>query len=739
MNIGPTLNSNQSIERVQGDGGPVQVTDEDLAVFKSELRIVQSMATKSVMSRRIINEETRFCIWEGQADDGRKHDSEWHDRGAFPFEGASDARVRIADDTVNDHVRLCMSAYNRGVPSIVGHDAQGAQWGARMQRLLDHEVKNVMGQRARVEMQRFLQYVNGDSPAACMMGVYWHQETGLRMQDVTIDDLVQQVMQQMQQTGAQAGEQEAEAIKGLFQDPAQEETALKLFENYFPKVKPARAQKAVKMLRKTGECSIPMPYLRVNEPRWVAHRLFEDVFLPANTAGDMQRGRYYHVREWLTEAEVREKEVSEGWSPEFIEEVLKYEGRTFFPEYYRARMNEIELRQATVEENKGYYEVLRTYFRAVNDDGVMGVYILTWHAFVDFPAHDRVLLDYPHGKYPGAWLQREILNVRLMDSRGIPEMMMTDQWSAKTLHDLTMDRATLTTIPPIFVPANRPNIELKMGPLSKIKRNRSEDYELMKFGEADDHDKAIARIEKRIAKYYGTAHPEIPPEQTTLTQQDFVDDFLAVLTEIYWQTLQLCQYYLTDDELRQITGATPDEPLFNSTDEIQGRFGLSLCMNVGDVMNRKQMMDEVEVVAQQILPTDTLSTVDRSKLARALLQKVDANLAADVCLPVESANQRELDDEDNNLAKIMAGVQPPMMEQGQNFAARMQRLQENVQKNKALQQRLQAQPDSMAILQERMKHLQFMQQQEQNKQIGRVGAKSALADIAAPTADGAAA
>ena len=95
-------------------------------------------------------------------------------------------------------------------------------------------------------------------------------------------------------------------------------------------------------------------------------------------------------------------------------------------------------------------------------------------------------------------------------------------------------------------------------------------------------------------------------------------------------------------------------------------------------------------------------------------------------MPVDVATERELNDEDDNLAKIMAGVEPQMATQGQNFAARLQRIQENLQKNPAMQQRLQAQPDSLAIFQARVKHLSFQVQQQQNASTGRTGAKPAL-------------
>ncbi len=720
----------RSIERVADDGAPCPVLDEDLQVFKDELRLIQSQATKSVMSRRIINEETRFCIWEGQADDGRKHDDTWSEKKAFPFDGASDARVRMADDVVEDRRRLCMAAWTRGEPKIVSRDLQGADWGERMATLLNHEVHTVMGMRARTELKRFLEYVHGDSPAASVMGVYWHQETGLRMEEVKLEDLVGLVVQELQKLGVSVSEPEEVELLALLQDASREAEALELFKKYFPRVKPGRAAKAVRQLRTEGVCSIPMPYIRANEPRWVAHRLFEDLFLPPNSAGDFQRVRYYHVREWLTEAEIREKAVSEGWDGDFCEEVLKFEGKTFFPEYYRARMNEIELRQASVEENKGYYEIIRTYFRATNEDGIMGVYLLTWHHQVDYAAHDRVLLDYPHGQYPGVFLARETLNVRLLDSRGVPELMMTDQWSAKTLHDLTMDRATITTIPPVFVPANRPDVKLKIAPLGQIKRNRKDDYEAMSFGAAQDHDKALARIERRSADYFGQPHPEIAEAKTTTNQQDFVDDFLAALGEIYWMTLQLCQAYLSGDELRAITGAANDEPLFRGTEEIQGKFGLRMAVNIGDVTNQEALVKKIEVIAEKVLPMDSLSTVQRDKLTRWAMRGIDPNLAADVTVPVDVATQRELDDEDGNLAKIMAGIEPPMAEAGQNFGARLQRLLDWPQRNPAMAQRIQTQPDSLAMYQARLKHLQFMVAQQNNKQIGRLGAKPALPETA---------
>jgi len=292
-----------------------------------------------------------------------------------------------------------------------------------------------------------------------------------------------------------------------------------------------------------------------------------------------------------------------------------------------------------------------------------------------------------------------------------------------------VDRAEITTIPPVFVPANRPDIRLKIGPLSQIKRNRREDYEVMNFGTAQDHDKALDRIERRTALYYGQRHKDIAPEETAIAQQDYVDDFLAALQMIYWQTLQLCQYYMDEGTLRSITGARSNEPLFRTLEEIQGKFGLNITVNIADVTDPGSLLKKYEMISKHILPDDSTGTINRARLSNRLMRGLDPNLADEVCDPVNQATQRELDDEDNNLAKIAAGIEPEMKDRGQNYAARLERLMASIQKNPLLQQRIAAQPDSQEILDRRVQHLQFMIQQfGENRQTGRVGAKPALED-----------
>jgi hypothetical protein len=64
-------------------------------------------------NRQADADATRYCRWEGQSADGKKHDR----RGAtaFPWDGASDTRPFLADAIINEKVALLTSAFWRAI------------------------------------------------------------------------------------------------------------------------------------------------------------------------------------------------------------------------------------------------------------------------------------------------------------------------------------------------------------------------------------------------------------------------------------------------------------------------------------------------------------------------------------------------------------------------------------------------------------------------------------------------
>ena len=711
-------NAETNLEIVAGDGGNAALPKDELTKFKDECAQIARAAAYNVNERRFAAEETRFTIWEGQSPDGRKHADAQDGKPAFPFEGASDARIRLADMIVNERVLILTAAALRNLPRVKGLELENEDLGHRLSTLLKWFLKNKLGSQYFREIVKLAQYQEADSPAGAILGVWWEQEVQLEMKTLT----TQQVAMTLQQMGVDPSalaELEAQML-----NPERDDETAEALQQLVPHLTTKRAKQVVADLRDHGQAEFPSPYLKNDHPVVCAYRLFEDIFMPTNTS-DGQRCRCYFVREWVSEAELRERIVSQGYDEEFVTEVLKHEAESMFP-LYRRNPTQGDFMVIKQEESKdsyrGMYELVHPYFKAVNEDNVPGIFYFPMHGQVDFAAHDRRLLDFKHGEYPFTWFTREILGSRLLDSRGVPELVATEQWGMKLLADSFNDNVSLATVPPIKVPRRRSKLSLVIGPLKVIKEDRPGDVSWMQPPAYPQGNAAQQmEIRRRVDEYFGRIAENIPPMLSQLHQNGMVLQFLSSLTDALTQALQLCQQYISDDELALITG-DDGKPIARSREDIQGKFNVELTFDPRD-LDMDYLKNIVGMIVQ-ILQIDTLNTVQRDKLVQRLFMAIDPNLATDTLRPVEAAQQSEIDDEENNFTKIVAGIEPAMVANGMNFPLRLQTLLGIGQKNPEAFQKLT--PVSKEILQARVKYLQNQVQQLQNAQIGRQVGQPAL-------------
>jgi hypothetical protein len=71
------------------------------------------------------NHDTRYCKWSGQSEDQRKHAVKSGDTQPFPWDGASDLRVPVADEIINHDVAqacVALAAANIRAVAIEGGD-----------------------------------------------------------------------------------------------------------------------------------------------------------------------------------------------------------------------------------------------------------------------------------------------------------------------------------------------------------------------------------------------------------------------------------------------------------------------------------------------------------------------------------------------------------------------------------------------------------------------------------------
>lgn len=720
---------------VEKDGGPDKVTDEVLASLREIIQDMRSDVTSEIIKRRQDAENTRYCHWEGQSDDGRKR-KDALGKDPLPFDGASDNRVRLADKIIRIFEKQVVAAATRSEALVTGTEINDANFAGKLVTLLRWVIKNVWGDAYRRNNKLAANYMFGDSPGAAAAYVDWIFEEGLEYRSIRADEALATIVQN---ASAQAGtndpmvfEQIMVQANLMFTDPSQRDMLADALETILPDVPRQRRRKVAKDLQENMEASYPARYIRRNEPVYKALRLYEDVFIPTNTT-DIQRARCVILREWYTKAEIIERAAVESWSETFVEKLLYGragykegkggEAQSAFDDYTALGPDRDEY--LSQENRKGLYEILRVYTRAANEDGVIGIYVYTLSDFVkDEAAKDRELWDRKHGKYPFVFASSECLTGRLLDSRGVSELTMTDQAGMKLLRDSFEDHVQVAINPPLIKPRGRPFFNVNRAPFGQID---ADSRDQIKFLEPNQYpqsaDKMWREMRREVNEYWGIADAETNPNEmmVTLFTQDRVDDFLSFLSQVHAMTIQLCQQYMDDATVQRIVGGG-GVPIARSIEEIRGRFDYHLTFDVNN-LDLEKIVAKADVVLKNIRPLDTKGVIPYVPFLRQITAAIDPNWA-ELIPPEDVAEQRIVTEEQDNVVKMLNGIEPPMPETVEAPGLRLQVIQNT------LAPRMQnpaafapVSPAAQMILQNRLKYLEFQNTQMANANIGRVGAE----------------
>jgi len=715
--------------KVDGDTAEGVVSADQLQDLKQSVQDVCAEASDNITARRELSHNTRFCFWEGQDESGKKLKAANGGKEVFPFEGASDVRVRTADDIVNYLTGVLMAAATRASTRIEGLDGVDQEKAARLRTLLKWLLKNKLGRRFFRELVKACQYMLGDSPGVAVVGIYWKQEEALEWQPISLQDLPALYANALQME--QLDPATAQELVAVLLDMANDQEALMRMEVMFPMATKARRKTMLREFRETGESRFPNPYLKVNRPEVCAHRLFQDLFIPSNCT-DIQEAPYIHRRCLLTKGQVQTRQRVEGWSDEFVTALLEKRGQSAFTEADAIEESISEMTRNstdTTERLRDKYEVIYTHERIVNSDNVQAVYVTVWSATAEKAAKDRYMQEYYHGDYPYVEMPREILNDSLWDSRGVPEIVATDQAQQKRQDDQFCDHTTLVTVPPFTVPRNRPHLQLKIAPLALVKEDRPGQIGPMKMMPYPrTSEEYAARIMQRVAWYFGIPIDGVPESVVIAKQQMLVNIFLASLSDMVRMVTQLSMQYMEPEELMRVMAGKGNQRAMQSMQElpqtrreIQGMFDVHFWLDVRTLDN-EFVLKIADAIGKIVLPMDTKNTAERDKLVQMMFSMIDPQLADEVLTDVESVSMQEIEEEEMNFVKAYSGIEPEMAEDGQNFELRAQWLQQRLQ---MIQQQPEAyaqpSPATQEIWQRRMQHLGFMVQQQQNAQTGRVG------------------
>jgi hypothetical protein len=731
-------------DEVNGAGGDGLLSEPTLTELKSEIDAINAEAKEFVWGGRCDTDGVRFCRWNNQFADGLKHGVDGEEEPE-PFEGASDMRVRIADGLINEEVSLLVLSAMRAQIHVSGVESSDRERAGDMAIVLRWVVRNYFGARWVRELIKLANYYCGDSPAVALMGVYWRREVALRMESLDVEKLMGLYLGQVTERLAEGGVEDGELIQAEAAQAAEdfavalgsgdmgEDVLGEVLVEFFPGLRPARARKVIRELREKGLAEFPAPYVKENGPEVSAKRLYEDWFLPLNT-GDFQRARVYFEVEWLSKAEVIERITSDGWSKEFVKEVVGelgtdgvrvggHEGSAAFPEYWRDDVGTLRVRES--RHYKGLYQIVTAYYKATNEDGVPGKYYVVLHKDVEVAATGRRLIDYDHGKYPGHVFAREVLTGRVLDSRGLAELAGTYQGLLKVYCDSFGDHAQIAGVPPVITRNRQRQGALHIKPLGELQAKREGDYAWMN---PPAYPRTVVdmvkELRRQVDEYFGRRNPEVAEDMVDLRREFRVLWFLINLREVLVQIMQLCQQYMPDEMVQRITNRA-GEAIFRSREEIQGQYDVDLRFDPRD-FDPEFLKGVGEVVKDLLLAMDRDKTIRTAPIVSNLLWRLAPDMAAESLVNVDEANQAETDEEIKAYQEIRAGREPDLPDDGSiNYALRLELYRNMEGMNPDIYKDMAG--DKVAILQSRLQRLETLGQQfGENVQIGREGGKRAL-------------
>jgi hypothetical protein len=658
------------------------------------------------------NDDLRFCRWNGQTPDGKKfsHNRD-EDDPALPFEGASDARVRLIDRVINEQVALWMNALKGAKLGVSGRTIDDGRHAGAMSTLLEYVASGRMKQEMRREAELYAQY--GNQYGWTMMHIGWEQEMGTREQRFTISDMVNMASEMAQ------GNPDAPiaSLPSLIIDPAKDEMSIALVAPLLPQFSEKELRRMLKELRERGYATVYEEVLMKNLPVITTLKPYDEVSFPPETI-DIQKARVIFKKVFMTELEVRAMIKTDEWDEEGVEEAVKTKGMfTWYRDPNIVPTN--SLNQDYRLRSNNLIEVVYAYYKQLSEDNTPCVYytVFSPNASTEtYLKHSK--LGYAHGKYPFVVLRREYIRKAVYESRGITDILSTDQAELKAQHDAMRDRTAFETVPPLMY-KRRVGGTGRIGPAMLLPvSDVNGDFKWMEppRGTPTIAEFVVQQVEKNASGYFGLTREDSPPALAQMLQQNSVDNWLTAWSEIYTQMLQLSLQYMDVVEIERICGV----PIPRVVDDITNQFDFEVKFDVRNLYS-DLVLEKLQAINQYVLPQDTGGVIDKNALVKLSIEAISPDTAKAIVTDQASASQRMYKDVQTEIGMMMLGNEATYVENDPTAQTKMQFLQDILSKNPKAQQAQGQDPVFNALLQNYVKNLQMSVMQQQNKQIGRIG------------------
>lgn len=660
-----------------------------------------------------LNYETRYALWANQSADGKKHAREGAKTSPTPWDGASDLRVYLVDNIINKKVamvKMAIAKANIVANPIEGNDVKRAREVTCFMKWL---VKTQMPEVER-EIELLANYIY--EKGAGVMGTFWETKQEKTLAIVLLSEF------QAQYPNID--------IQGILDSGEQNDNLKAVFEEIFGCSK-AKAGKMIRELKNTGKTTVAVLGKEKSRPVIRAFNLDNDLFIPPATT-DLENAPGIYRVQYFSAEQLRAFVKSDGWDENWVEAAIKT---------CKGQLLNITGTENTQPVSRSFVYnqqqhrftdmigVVYAYQRLSDEDGVSGIYLTIFNpklpaSQIPGEKHDGyakyTLYSDAGGDYPFILFRREYLSRKIHDSRGLPEPVKPLQDQIKAHKDSRIDAASIAVIPPLCYPLGRP--PTSWGPGSRIPERRPNEYHYADRPQPDmNTDDSEDRLKNNANEYVGFASRDSDPQISPMENQSEADAFLTGMAKVYDRVWRLYKRFGRPEIAFRVIGLKQADPMLFTKGEEDEEFAFYLTYDVQS-SDFEQMSQKYTAIVQLCTTLDREGIVDFSELLQWGLEGIDPTAAERILRPASIGTQQVINDEQNNFAKLAAGVNVNM-KPGTPPQIAQQALQNWVQGAPDVQQRLAADKDFKARVEAYAKQISMQIMQQQNAQTGRLGAQ----------------
>lgn len=664
--------------------------------------------------RMMFVERVRYGIHRGRDWDGLFHREQGADDG-WRYDGMPDNFVALADDIINYGVALDVTAFwgaQMKTSPVSGKTLNAAEAG-ELRSLVNWLKYGPLFSELieQVEIAAQQRWMLG----WCALHPTWRNRKLMKMQRLTMEQIFQIAAAQKPQSTSplpspQGGEGESQPVADsptvapqsllahlpeMVLDPALEDASAEMFQQFFPDFDKREAKRVIRQLRESGEAEFPVeeessigPEIGVLIP-WV------HFFMAQEATANPGDGRIMFVRKQIPKWMVDQLAAEEEWTDkDFVEKLKESAGNSQMPPMTKEDDRDI---------NRNLCELVYAFRMAkMNDAGVSGVWCTVMSPQVRGTSPQpspqsgegegnygkNWFLDLSHGKLPFVFSRLEAVDSCITDTRGVCDMVLTQQLKMKTQADAVDIQAQLSNTPPIqrFSGFSSKSMPSGLGPFAFVNSSNPANppYKPLNLTEGSRPELAAGISEaarKEAEDKFGVPRKDTPPELSQMKRQKLTNQSLAAWGEVFHQLAMLAYQNMEDDELQDILG---HKPLLTAEIIAHHKIFLTYDTRTGD----GDTIDRITKTATAFIQSGLADDLFKERFARFFWNFVDPTAAAEF-LPQDDTNkQKVFKDVRDEINSVMLGNKPTLSQMDPAARVKLQFAQQIIAGNPDFQARL---------------------------------------------------